>query len=453
MNGFDGLADRAGAPADLGSLAPSPGSMPGRRLYARGARTPWLAASMSLGWIVGCVMGAWLSLFSLAEFFFRPRGFETTIGFDSMREASPMEAAALAAVVLLGAVPLVASAALRGMDFRRIGYLGFVALFVCLSIPLSYLTATDAKAIQYTLLVFFVFSYLAIGAAANLDAEDFLRGLGVGVVVSHSLVLVLIMLDHDAPWGRLIGHMSPNYWGMASQATLIGCLVTRNWLVRIAAIGIAVTILVWTQSRGSMVAVSAGLGVAFLLNWWNRRGAIWAWLAAATGCVLVGAFGWDLIANKLLLVSDEGRGLGSGFTGRTSAWRETLDLFASHPLFGVGYRQHEQYITSAVSAHNAYLATLADVGVVGALAYFLFLFGGLAAAAIKALRHPSPGRVMCAAFLTAYVINGLFERNALNTGNAYSMLLILVCCWSWRQDMPRRDAHRLRQRSTLGATA
>jgi O-antigen ligase len=452
-SGFRRAPDpRAFGASNLGPLAPRLLALLPRRRSVHGVQTRWLAIRITSGWIVGGIMGCWLSLYSLAEFFLRPHTFETSIGFDSMREASPIEGAALALVLLLGVIPMAGSAALFGVDFRRIRYLGFVALFVCLSIPLSYLTATEFKAVLYVILVFFVFAYTVIGASANLDPEEFLRGLGLGLAISHSLVFVLIMLDHDAPWGRLIGRMSPNYWGMAAQATIISCIVVRTWPIRIIAVGIGAAILIWTQARGSMVAVSAGLGVAFLLHSMRSRVSIWAWLAAATVCVLVGTFGYDLIADKVLLLSDTGRGLGSGFTGRTSAWRETLDLFASHPLFGVGYRQHEQYVTSAVSAHNAYLATLADVGVVGALAYFLFLFGGLAVATLKTLRHISSGRIMCAAFLTAYVVNGVFERNALNTGNAYSMLLILICCWSWRQDTPRRYLPWVRQRSnTSGA--
>ncbi len=410
-----------------------------KAILDRAGRTIGLNRAAAVGvngsWVVGGCTGAVISLFALMDFLLRPRTVDLTAGFGQMREASPIHAAALIAVALATGVPMLAGAVVLGVDFRRARYLLPVALLVCLSIPLSFLMVTDATQFLYIPLVFSIFAYLIIGASANVVSEDFLRGLGVGLVLTLSAIFLWVFVDRDEQWGRLCGRNASNYWGAAAQAVLFGCIVARGRLVRIAAVVICVIMLFWTQSRGSMLAAGAGLTVAFMLYMTVARGRLWLCLLIATALVLAFAFGSGFILDKVLMLSDPARGLTSGFTGRTAAWRETIDLFAAHPIFGVGFRQHEQYLTSAVSAHNAYLATLADTGVVGALSYCLFLFGGLAIALRKALRDPSAGRIMMAGFLTAYIVNGVFERSALNTGNTYSMVMILLCAWSWRDDL------------------
>ena len=195
-------------------------------------------------------------------------------------------------------------------------------------------------------------------------------------------------------------------------------------------------VLYFTQSRGSMVAAAAGLAVAFFIYAMNSRLRIWLWLSAALGLLVIAVLGADFITNDLLMLSDPGRGVGSGVSGRASAWRESWDLFASHPWLGVGYRQHERFLVTEASAHNAYLAMLADMGVVGLLAYLLFVFGGLWRAVTRAIREPSPTALASAAFLSAFVVNGMVERAALDSGTAYGQLMVVVAAWAWRLERP-----------------
>jgi O-antigen ligase len=221
---------------------------------------------------------------------------------------------------------------------------------------------------------------------------------------------------------------------MAAQATIICCLAIKNRPLQIVAILISIVTMFWCQSRGSMLATGFGVLAVLMVLSLTKRLSAWIWLFAPAFFAPLAIFGVSFFADKILQLSDPNRGMQSGFTGRASAWRETLELFYNHPLFGVGYRENDQYLTSAAGAHNAYLATLADVGLFGASAYLLLMFGGLLAALSKAVARPTPGRLMAAAFLSAFVVNGLFERNALNVGNFYSVLAIVICVWSWRVD-------------------
>ena len=227
---------------------------------------------------------------------------------------------------------------------------------------------------------------------------------------------------------------------MVAQTAIVVSIAMRGWVLRAGVIAISAAILYFTQSRGSMVAAAAGLSVAFFIYAMNSRLRIWLWLSGALGLLVIGVLGADFITNDLLMLSDPGRGFGSGVSGRASAWRESWDLFTSHPWLGVGYRQHEKFLASEASAHNAYLAMLADMGVAGFVSYTFLVFGALWLAVRRAARLPDRANLACAAFLSAFVINGLVERQALDTGATYSQLMIIVAAWAWRQDQssPRR---------------
>jgi O-antigen ligase len=389
------------------------------------------------GPVIGFFAGFWMCLYSVADFALRPRSIYIAQTLDAYRYPSAALAQAFVFVIILGAVPMIVGAMWAGLDFRRVKVFFSIALLVCLSIALSYVHAIDVRGLSYLVLVASVFGYLMVGASANIDSEGFWRGLGLGVVICETAVMSVVLIDHDVQWGRLYGHNSANYWGMTAQGTILACLAIRNRPLQVVAIAVAVVTMCWCQSRGSMLATGVGLVAAIGVSTLTKRVSAWLWLFVPAALLIFGILGLDVVMDKLLLLSDPGRGLTSGFTGRTIAWRETLDLFYSHPLFGVGYRQNEQYLSTAIGAHNAYLATLADVGLFGAAAYLLLMCGGLVMAWRKALGGPTPGRLMAVAYLSAYLVNGLFERNALNVGNFYSVMAIVVCVWSWRANADR----------------
>ena len=67
--------------------------------------------------------------------------------------------------------------------------------------------------------------------------------------------------------------------------------------------------------------------------------------------------------STVMFLDDHYRAIGTGFTGRMVAWQEALTLFRDNPVFGVGFRMHEQFMTTLPSAHNGYLSMLAETGV------------------------------------------------------------------------------------------
>ena len=115
-----------------------------------------------------------------------------------------------------------------------------------------------------------------------------------------------------------------------------------------------------TNSRGGVVAAFGMVGTFVIV----RMRGVKRYLTAGIGfCVVT-------------VLAPSRFGGGSGLVGkdRSELWGDGLDMFKSHPLFGVGYRAFEDYNDRHQVAHNSYVHTLAESGLVGYLSFFLLLY-------------------------------------------------------------------------------
>jgi len=150
-----------------------------------------------------------------------------------------------------------------------------------------------------------------------------------------------------------LGMLFVSVFPMASllykRAGLIGRLF---WLACILTLLYGVYL---TNSRGAMLGVLVVIG-AYI---WYRRGMVVAGILGVVG----------LAAMKL--VSSRMQELDAGeesASGRVDAWYEGLQMFKSHPLFGVGPGNFTDY--NQLTAHNSFVLVLAETGFVG---YVLWL--------------------------------------------------------------------------------
>jgi len=102
-----------------------------------------------------------------------------------------------------------------------------------------------------------------------------------------------------------------------------------------------------TQSRGGLVAAMMVPGV-YLFRRYGLR-----------GLILAGVLGLPL----LLLGGRSGESAAESTMGRYEAWGVGLDMFHHSPIFGVGARQFVEH--HFLTAHNAYVLTLAELGFPG----------------------------------------------------------------------------------------
>lgn len=122
-------------------------------------------------------------------------------------------------------------------------------------------------------------------------------------------------------------------------------------LVLLAIIGITGVCIVFTRSRGGQLVLAAVLATYFV----KKRGFRGAIVAAI------------LAAPVLLLGGRSGEEASQSTVERAEAWYEGLQMFRESPLFGVGYDQFQQryYLT----AHNSFVLSLAELGLVGLLLF------------------------------------------------------------------------------------
>jgi O-antigen ligase len=267
--------------------------------------------------------------------------------------------------------------------------------------------------------------------AASAKHQGFLSLLSSAYGVSGIAVLAIAVLTNDYRQGRLFGGISPTYWGLVATSVSVSAIaIRRRWLAALA-LALGVVVLYLASARGAMLGLAAAAATATLVRLhrtdWRRASVA---LAAATFGVIafVALFGFPdwllpVLRDDVLRLDDPYRGLGSGFTGRVNAWLETLDLWKTAPYFGIGYRAHEEHVLSLSSSHNAYLAVLVDTGIYGLVVYILLLVLSVSKAA-RGARDADSATAL--ALLVAYATLGLFERRALNSGNAFSILFLIA---------------------------
>jgi len=110
-----------------------------------------------------------------------------------------------------------------------------------------------------------------------------------------------------------------------------------------------------TNSRGAMLGMLTVVG-AYI---WYRRGVVVAGVLGAVGLTVM-----KMLSSRMQEL-DAGE---ESASGRVDAWYEGLQMFKSHPLFGVGPGNFTDY--NPLTAHNSFVLVLAETGFVG---YVLWL--------------------------------------------------------------------------------
>jgi O-antigen ligase len=208
----------------------------------------------------------------------------------------------------------------------------------------------------------------AIAARSAYDAQllaSFTPTSRAAVVQGHHVAATIgaCML---AAGGLRLATMAPEGWMIGKLAGLRGPHVPSRW-----------------------VALMAGLAVGGVI----------------LGLAVSGTIGreWNSFAHGAPAPSTtRGRLTTLGGEGRVELWHIALDAFSERPLLGYGagtyqfyFMQHRSRTASTVTdAHDVYVQTLAELGIVGFIPFAVVLFGVLA---LLAIRIRGPGR-------TAYAV-------------------------------------------------
>ena len=133
---------------------------------------------------------------------------------------------------------------------------------------------------------------------------------------------------------------------------------------------------------------------------------------------------WEVIEG-FLKINDSHRGIESGASGRGEVWAIVWALFLDNMITGISYRAHETVLGG--SAHNGYLATMVEIGLIGFLSIMFIIFKGLLTIKKNLKVHaPHNYNPILFGFCLAYLFLALFERYMINVGNPASLLFIIA---------------------------
>lgn len=274
-------------------------------------------------------------------------------------------------------------------DAWALGALAALALWAAATTATSLVrSATAPQAAIFCL----VAAFLIITSARRWRAPGMLRRdmVLVFAVAATGIVLAWLPgLPQTARWsveprtGRFIGFTSnANFVGTLAAITIaVGLGLLWESRAKLPLLVVSVVLLaplVESGSRGALL----GLAVAALVFVVARR--LWRLLAAG---VAVAALGGVALALTHRLPSIFQREDGGVDSGRLTLYEGALRTWWQHPIWGTGYRTTERLVATEQTAHNIYLAVLAELGLVGAVV-FAALIVGIVAAAIRHRLNP-----------------------------------------------------------------
>ena len=206
--------------------------------------------------------------------------------------------------------------------------------------------------------------------------------------------------------------MNPNTIGLVSTSVLLAAMSIRTLVLRLAVMGPIVRDYLPDQLAGGGGCCCCGTGddCVASLACPPPAGAV-----ACRDRTHIGCRRDDRIwrcgvqdVGSVLWPKHSDRGISSGATGRVMAWKWTWDLFVHNPVLGVGFRAHEYLLKADSSSHNGYLATLAEIGVLGFLGVLFLVARGLkllwagsesrARGSVKAYCSDSVSDISCSRF-------------------------------------------------------
>ena len=295
----------------------------------------------------------------------------------------------------------------------------------------SFISRAPLESTQYTVLTILTI-LVVLQFNSNLDAEQYEIGLKCYAVLASALVGAFALYDY-VPGRRLGGGkeiLNPASFALITMSVFVVSMAVRRVFVRIPIMIAMGTVIYLTGARASAVGALIGLGITLILR--RRIAGSDGYMVLFLCIVLAGsvaAYYGDAVfrgASDFFAIQDRHRGLESGGSGRWETWKATWNLFVTHPILGVGFRAHEALLKMNTSAHNGYLALLAEVGVIGFAAIAFLTLSGL-----RNLwrRNQDPSQTFSHSILLGlacgYFVLAIFERYFINAGNPTSLLFLL----------------------------
>ncbi len=185
--------------------------------------------------------------------------------------------------------------------------------------------------------------------------------------------------DRIKGWGGMLGN--PNdvacILALMLPFTVIYALLKRGWKrwIFFGFAGISVIAILFTYSRSGFLALLASSG---LIIWKLTRGRRIRMLlpVVALAGVLLAAMPGRYMARLSTIFNPETDTTQSA-QGRQEQMKRAAVVAIRRPIFGVGMGNYHIYGIRELRAHNAYLETAAELGVIGLIAFLVIIFAPL----------------------------------------------------------------------------
>jgi O-antigen ligase len=380
---------------------------------------------------------------------------------------------ALEFALMYGAVPCGLQLILLGVDWRGlmaptkmwVAFLFIVLVSYLTSLTNPYLAPSSPgegvvpaawTPIVYTFNVVFM---LAIGTViAGCPDRRLLRSVASLYCILLTPYLIYIDLTGERTWGNRLEAdlLQANTWGALGLTVCIAALARKPGPLAFVSFATGIATILAAQSREALLALAVSLLVVGALDWRRmmKRSRLLTVLAGSCATlVIVGVLLDPYVVNAIhyvesdvLWLNDSGRGVNSGFSGRSRIWEWTYNIWLKSPLFGVGYRMHEQFLPYGIPGHDAYLAMLADTGIAGLVWYLGLIIGSLVG---SFQINDQRTRRFVAALIVARAISGIFDRITINAGDEYSLFFVICCSVALAEQSLRRAGLALAQQEAV----
>ena len=302
----------------------------------------------------------------------------------------------------------------RPLDLLSCGY-----VLVCVASCAWSLTPKVTMVRSLQVLVLFVFVHASLRVTGS---ERMFRALTASctiyVLACTAVALMFPGLGGASPgrfqWFFVHPIMAGGFAAIAALSILgIGLYSARGWHDRVLGCPVwlyllpLITVMLMTKSRGPVLAFIGATGFLLLKRLRSHMATVAVSACLILMCAFIGSI--DSVSSYLQRSNTSGeldqavvrqllRGQTAdqflGFSGRAELWAGAIQTFYQQPIIGYGYQASRALLVNEVwwgagHAHNAYLQTLLDVGILGGV----FLFSSLILVLFSGFRRRRGGKV------------------------------------------------------------
>lgn len=284
--------------------------------------------------------------------------------------------------------------------------------------------------------------YLATRFSLRDQVKLYALTFGIGGIASALFAIGLpsvgLDVDHVGAWRGIYGHKNTLGSIMVMAFLAFFALPVERprdrWIKRIGIGGAAALILLSTSKTALVLALTLLALMLFYRNYrWQGKRSV---ALGSLGVLIGGATLVMVLTNWVPLLTALGRD--PTLTGRTYIWKVALYQLLDHPLFGFGRsafwspdspypRAISSYLSQsfrAPHAHNGFIDTALDVGLIGLTLFLICYVSGFIRALMRAYGSKHPEHLWSLGFLTFLALNNMTESLILRLANIYWVLFI-----------------------------